>query len=281
MLYIGIMKHEDILSELTPRVCDVAREVGAYLRVERRTFDINRVEEKGLHDYVSYVDREAERRVVAGLSSLLPGAGFITEEHTAAYRGEEYFWIIDPLDGTTNYVHDKSPYSVSIALGRVREGLIAGVVYDVCRDECFYAWRCGGAYVNGEPIRVSRCERFESSYVHIGLPYDAERYRPMATAMLHALYGRVGAVRICGSAAMDICNVAAGRVEAYIEPGLHVWDIAAGVVILREACGRVSNFDASELFTPDVPPAMWRDMQYDVLATNSLLHDTFLSIIEV
>ena len=128
---------------LTEAVCQVARSTGTYLREARRDFRPERVEQKHARDFVSYVDREAERRVVTGLRDLLPGAGFLTEEQTVAYGAERVCWVVDPLDGTTNFIHDVAPYAVSIAL-RVERQVVLGVVCEACRDECFYAWQDGG-----------------------------------------------------------------------------------------------------------------------------------------
>ena len=133
------------LQQLTTEVCRIATEAGNFLRKERRSFSRERVVEKHAHDYVSYVDKESERLLVAQLSALLPEAGFIAEEGSAVYKNEPYCWVIDPLDGTTNYIHDNAPYCVSIALRSCTE-LLLGVVYEVCRDECFYAWKGGKAW---------------------------------------------------------------------------------------------------------------------------------------
>ena len=130
------------LKQLTADVCRIATEVGHFLKEERKNFRRERVVEKHAHDYVSYVDKESEVRVVKALTALLPEAGFITEEGSAIYQDEPYCWVIDPLDGTTNYIHDEAPYCVSIALRSCTE-LLLGVVYEVCRDECFFAWKGG------------------------------------------------------------------------------------------------------------------------------------------
>lgn len=123
------------LQQLTTEVCRIATEAGNFLRKERRSFSRERVVEKHAHDYVSYVDKESERLLVAQLSALLPEAGFIAEEGSAVYKNEPYCWVIDPLDGTTNYIHDNAPYCVSIALRSCTE-LLLGVVYEVCRYVC-------------------------------------------------------------------------------------------------------------------------------------------------
>lgn len=134
------------LEQLTADVCRIATTIGDFLKEERKSFRSEYIVEKCTHDYVSYVDKESERKLVAELSVLLPEAGFITEEGSATYNDEPYCWVIDPLDGTTNYIHDNAPYCVSIAL-RSRNELLLGVVYEVCRDECFYAWKGGESLV--------------------------------------------------------------------------------------------------------------------------------------
>ena len=269
---IGISDLEYLCAE----VRQIARKAGAFLRDERQKFDRERVEEKSAHNYVSYVDKESERRLVEQLSTLLPEAGFIAEEGSGSLTDEEYCWVIDPLDGTSNYIHDMAPYSVSIAL-RDREELLLGVVYEVCRNECFYAWKDGGAYLNGVRISASPVTSIGTAYIHLGLPYDAEKYRTFSTAMLSRFYGHVGGVRIAGSAAMDICGVAAGRTEAYIEPSLHLWDVAAGILILREAGGIVSDFEGCSLLYGATAGDSLRVDGYDVVATNSGLHADVLS----
>ena len=128
------------LEKLTSEVCRVAREAGAYIQEERTRFNVNQVERKHAHDYVSYVDKGSERMIIEALKALLPEAGFITEEGLATHRDEQMLWVVDPLDGTTNFIHGFAPYAVSIALTRGREFLL-GVVYEVCANECFYAWK--------------------------------------------------------------------------------------------------------------------------------------------
>ena len=163
------------LQQLTTEVCRIATEAGNFLRKERRSFSRERVVEKHAHDYVSYVDKESERLLVAQLSALLPEAGFIAEEGSAVYKNEPYCWVIDPLDGTTNYIHDNAPYCVSIALRSCTE-LLLGVVYEVCRDECFYAWKGGKAWMNGDELHVSKIENIEEAFVITELPYNHRQY---------------------------------------------------------------------------------------------------------
>ena len=153
----GIQKTTDMLNleTIALQVCDIAREAGAYIKKERASFSVEKVERKHAHDYVSYVDKGSEQLIVKALRALLPEAGFITEEGTAkgddvgCLKDEEgCTWVVDPLDGTTNFIHGFAPYAVSIALIRGRE-ILVGVVYEICADECFYAWKGGGAFMDG------------------------------------------------------------------------------------------------------------------------------------
>lgn len=257
------------LESLCTEVQQIACRAGDFLRDERRNFDRSRVEEKSAHNYVSYVDKESERRLVEELSALLPGAGFIAEEGSGSLENEEYCWVIDPLDGTTNYIHNLAPYCVSIAL-RNREELLLGVVYEVCRDECFYAWKGGKAWLDGRPIHVSDVCELDKAFIALGFPYDAERYRPVALRLMERLYGYAGGTRLMGSAAAELCYVACGRFDARIEAFLGPWDVAAGGLILQEAGGRLTDFSGGDT---------WTDAQ-EVLASNGKLHERLGRMVE-
>lgn len=243
-------------------VCQIARRAGEYIRKERAGFSLSSVERKHAHDYVSYVDKESERMTVEALNALLPEAGFITEEGLATHRGEQWLWVVDPLDGTTNFIHGFAPYAVSIALTRGRDILI-GVVYEICSDECFYAWRGGGAYVNGTPIHVAQ-NRLEDALLCLQLPYNSDAYKPVIKRLLDRYYGNVGSIRMIGSAAMALCYVAAGRLDAYAERYIGQWDYMAGALIVEEAGGKVTDYDGHEYY-----------MESDgVVATNGLINIT-------
>ena len=167
-------------------VCGIARSAGAFIRRERGQFKKTDIESKAHNNFVSYVDKQAEKQIVAALGKLLPNAGFVTEEGTAAAQGKErHLWIIDPLDGTTNFIHGLFPYSTSIAL--MEDGrAAAGVVYEVGLDECFYAWQGGGAYCNGNAIRVSDARSVKDSLIITGFPYLAsERYKGYMEALIY------------------------------------------------------------------------------------------------
>ena len=257
------------LKQLTVEVCRIATEAGHFLKEERKNFRRERVMEKHAHDYVSYVDKESEKRVVAALKALLPEAGFIVEEGSAVYRDEPYCWVADPLDGTTNYIHDNAPYCVSIAL-RNKSELLLGVVYDPCLDECFYAWKGGGAYLNEQPIQVSSVGRLEDAFVVTELPYNSEQYARTGEYLIHELYGKVAGIRMNGSAAMAICYVAAGRFDAWLEAFLGKWDFSAAALIVQEAGGQVTDFYGNACFIDG----------HHVVATNGRLHPFLLQLVE-
>lgn len=257
------------LDKLVGQVCDVAVSMGHFLRDQRAAFDRSAVVEKGPHDYVSYVDKMSEERLVAALSALLPEAGFITEEKTTRqHTAEEYCWVVDPLDGTTNFIHDMAPYCVSIAL-RNRSEVLLGVVYEVCRDECYWAYKGGGAYLNGAPIRVTQVASMADAQILLGFPYDSDSFRPVVLGLIAQMYGHVGAERLLGSAAAELCYVAAGRAEARIEGLLGPWDVAAGSLILTEAGGLVTDFDGGDTYLNG----------REVLASNGLIHQLLMQIV--
>ena len=256
------------LEELTKQVRVLAMETGKFLKKERTHFQREKVQEKNAHDYVSYVDKESERRIVARLQELLPEAGFIAEEGSGSLTTEEYCWVVDPLDGTTNFIHNNAPFCVSIAL-RNREDILLGVVYEVCRNECFWAWKGSAAYLNGEEIHVTNINNLDQSFIELGFPYDAERFRPIITRLIERLYGRVGGLRLMGSAAVELCYIAAGRFEARFEGLLGPWDIAAGSIILTQAGGKITDFSGGDSFYSG----------HEVLATNGQIHEQMLKII--
>lgn len=229
------------LKTLTSGVITLTKEAGAFIRKESLVFEREQVEYKGLHDMVSYVDKTSEIALVKGLRLLLPEAGFVTEEETTTISGDKYNWIIDPLDGTTNFIHGLPTYSISIAL-KCDDELILGVVYEINRDECFSAWKNGGAYLNGKPISVSKATRIEKTLLATGFPYYEFGKLDAYLAVLKELMQRCHGVRRIGSAAIDLAYVACGRFDGYFEFNLNSYDVAAGIVLVREAGGHVFDF---------------------------------------
>jgi myo-inositol-1(or 4)-monophosphatase len=233
------------LNQLTKQIEAVAREAGSFIRKEALSFDISRAEVKGLNNFVSYVDKGAEKIIVNKLTELLPESGFIAEEGTSEKKGPVYNWVVDPLDGTTNFLHGLPPYAVSIAL-KEHDEIIAGAVYELTGDEMFTGWKDGGAWLNGNKIHVSGAGRLSESLVATGFPYTdfsrLDRYMELFSWFCQHSHG----VRRLGSAATDIAYIACGRFEAFYEYGLYPWDIAAASIILKEAGGRISDFSGNE-----------------------------------
>lgn len=251
------------------RVREIAREAGDYIATERKRFTVDQVEEKGTFNFVSYVDKGAENIIVEALGELLPEAGFIAEEGSGRVdEGAPYQWIIDPLDGTTNFVHGLPPYAVSIALwdAHARE-VVVGVVYEVTLQECFYSWKgAEAAYLNGEPVRVSDVARVEDALVLTGLAYglDAEVVRHFENSFAYFNRHSHGARRL-GSAATDLVYVACGRADAFYQVNLSPWDVAAGAFIVRQAGGRVTDFCGGDDYTfgrsiVTSTPGIWDDI---------------------
>jgi myo-inositol-1(or 4)-monophosphatase len=200
---------------------------------------------------------------------LLPEAGFVTEEKTATIAGEQYDWIIDPLDGTTNFIHGLPTYAISIALQCDGE-LVLGVVYEINRDECFSAWKNGGAYLNDKQISVSKASAIENTLLATGFPYYEFGRLDAYLAVLKELMQRCHGVRRIGSAAIDLAYVACGRFDGYFEFNLNSYDVAAGIVLVREAGGQVFDFTGGNNSIE----------RREMLATNGLISDELLLILE-
>lgn len=233
------------LQTLCQEVCQLAKSTGAFIREEGSNFQRNRVEVKGKNDFVSYVDKSSEERLVKGLSLLIPDAGFIAEEGTSSKRGETYNWVIDPLDGTTNFIHGLPCYAISIGLLR-NEELVMGVVYEINFDECFYAWEGSPAYLNGKEIHVSQAPTLADSLLATGFPYyDYSRLKEYMELFEHFMQTTHGLRRL-GSAATDLAYVACGRFDGFYEYCLQPWDVAAGAFLVQQAGGKVCDFSGGK-----------------------------------
>ena len=227
------------------KVQEIARETGSFIRDEREKVSEKDVELKSVASLVTYVDKTAEARIVEALKKMIPQSGFITEEGTATHSNEKYKWVIDPLDGTTNYIHGISPHSVSIALMEKNE-LVVGVVYEIGQNEMFYAWKDSPAFLNGKKIKVSKTTNLADTLIGTGFPYYAfERVDDYNNVMKELMQYTRGLRRL-GSAAVDLAYVACGRFDGFFEHALHAWDVAAGVLIIRQAGGKVSDFNGGE-----------------------------------
>ncbi len=257
------------LKTIVSEVAELARETGKFIRHESEGFDISLTEKKGLHDLVSYVDKKSEEILVQKLSVILPEAGFITEEGTSTKKCGKYCWVIDPLDGTTNFVHGLQPYAISIGLLEDEEP-VAGVVYEVVGSEIFTAWKNGGAWLNNKAIHVSETKSLSDSLIATGFPYnDFSRLDEFLESLKHFSKTTHG-IRRLGSAAIDMAYVACGRFETFYEYGLNPWDIAAATIIVREAGGKVSDFRGNEK----------KLSGSDVIASNNFLYSEFLETVD-
>jgi myo-inositol-1(or 4)-monophosphatase len=240
---------------------DIAREAGKIAIEERKTLSASEIHAKGSDkDMVTDVDRRLENFLIAKIKDKYPGHDIYGEETGISGTGSEYRWVIDPIDGTTSYIHDFQYYSVSIALQKNGEN-IAGVVHAPKLDEMFYAKKGKGAFLNEQPIKVSKRGRLKDSLLATGfaclranLPENNLKYFPR-------IMPEIRGIRRCGSAAIDLCYVACGRFDGFWELNLNLYDVAAGVLILEEAGGIVTDIRGSKNFPED-----------GIIATNALIH---------
>ena len=236
------------LSELEKDVISLCEEVGEFMSKESENFDLSKIEQKGsFSNLVSYVDKESEKRLVARLSKLLPGSGFLAEEGTETKGTNAYRWIIDPLDGTTNYLHGLPIYAISIGLQQ-NDKTVLGIVYDVSHKDCYHAIENNPAYCNQKEIRISPINKLEESLLATGFPYyhldKRENYLEIIKIFLEKTHG----IRRLGSAAMDLAYVACGKLEGFFEYNLSPWDVAGGTFIVQQAGGIVTDFKGGENF---------------------------------
>jgi myo-inositol-1(or 4)-monophosphatase len=245
-----------------PGMSDIAREAGALLMpyFRRRVT----VEYKGEADLVTEADRNSEALIRKRIQALWPDHDVLGEEEGLVDTGSEYRWYVDPLDGTTNFAHSFPMFCVSLGLEHKGQR-IAGVVYDPTRDELFAAEKGSGAFLNGEPIRVSKIAKLKESLVATGFP-SQKRHKNPNIHFYHQITLLTHGIRRAGSAALDLCYVAAGRLEGFWEFNLNPWDTAAGVLMVEEAGGRVSGFDGSP----------FKINSNETLASNGSIHQQLL-----
>jgi len=200
--------------------------------------------EKGKNDYVTNVDKASEEAIIEVIKKSYPNHTIITEESGALEGSDnDVQWVIDPLDGTTNFVKGLPHFSVSIAI-RVKGRTEVGVVYDPIRNELFTAVRGEGAKLNEQRLRVENKRDLSGAVLATGFPFKQPKYMPMQFNMMQSLIEEAADFRRTGSAALDLCYVASGRLDGYFEYGIKAWDVAAGDLIVREAGGLVCDFDA-------------------------------------
>jgi len=288
------------LDKICSQVIDLTKKAGSFIRDEAAVFDRSKVEYKGFNDLVTWVDKEAEIRLIKGLQQILPGAGFIAEEGTQGSNSgsssnedsTQFNWIVDPLDGTTNFTHSVPVFAISIALmnssppltpspplippkggekkggrtgqhftlpqgksdgkvppsGGFRGATLLGVVYEINRDECFYAYKNGGAFCNNKKITISDTAQLSESLLATGFPYADFEKMPEYLEILKTFMQNSHGLRRMGSAAVDLAYVACGIFEGFFEYSLHAWDVAAGALIVEEAGGIVTDFKGGNDF---------------------------------
>jgi myo-inositol-1(or 4)-monophosphatase len=246
--------------------CEAALKAGGILRDNIK--GIREITFKGDINLVTEMDMRSERAVVETLLASFPGHGIIAEEETRILSNSGFTWIIDPLDGTTNYAHGYPCFSVSIAL-EYGDEIVLGVVYDPMRDELFMAQKNKGAFLNGKPIKVSNIDTLIKSLLATGFPYDRTVSERNNLDHFHDLLMTSQEVRRDGSAALDLCSVASGRFDGFWELKLKPWDVAAGSLIVLEAGGMVSNFSGMKFSIHDE----------EILASNGRIHGKMVEIL--
>ncbi len=254
--------------QICNKTCDLAREVGKFILEQKSEISTKKVEEKSFNSFVTYVDKTAEEKIVSRLEEIIPGSGILGEEEMANKKGNQYTWIIDPLDGTTNFIHGVPPFSISIAL-RKNEETILGVVYEINLDECFYSWKGAPAYLNGNIIKVSDAKIVKDSLISTGFPYyDYKKISPFLETLEYFMRNSHG-IRRHGSAAVDLAYVACGRFDAFYEYSLHAWDVAAGAFLIKQAGGNVSDFSGGDDYI----------FGAEIIAANNYIFEEFKTVI--
>jgi myo-inositol-1(or 4)-monophosphatase len=217
-----------------------ARSAGNVIIRNLGKLDTLAIHTKDRNDFVTEVDRQAEQEIIYILRKAFPGHGILAEE-SGFQEGDEHQWIIDPLDGTTNFLHGFPQFAVSIAM-RHKGRLEHGVVYDPLRQEIFSASRGAGATLNDQRLRVTNRKTLEGSLLGTGFPFKSQQHLEVYLEMFRALFPQTAGIRRAGSAALDLAYVAAGRLDGFWEIGLSIWDMAAGVLLIQEAGGLSSDF---------------------------------------
>ncbi|MDA9819861.1 inositol monophosphatase [Salibacteraceae bacterium] len=258
------MKASIDLDELFPKAEKIVRRVGKKIRKIHKSSESIKIDQKQFHDYVTEVDRQSEQELIRELGLLLPESGFLAEESATKHSRKGFYWVIDPLDGTTNFIHRLPVYAVSVALC-YNEDYVMSFVFECHSKEMFTAYK-GVAMLNGEKIRVSSVRTFDPALLATGFPFREFDMLDPYVQVLKQLMQKTSGLRRMGSAAVDLAYVACGRFDAYFEYNLNPWDVAAGLHIVRCAGGIVSDFHGSE---------EWSDGS-QILASNPYLYKDLL-----
>lgn len=256
------------LNKICRQVIDLSDEAGKFIMRELNRFAPSDIKKKGYNDLVSYVDRHTEQILIKGLHKILPGSGILAEESGETAK-KEYTWVIDPLDGTTNFLHKLPCFAISIGLHK-NDYPVLGVVNELNRKECFSAIKGEGAKMNGKSISVSPQAKMIDSLVATGFPYNDFRQQGEYMNLFKDLMKCTQGIRRIGSASVDMAYVACGRFEVFYEYGLKPWDISAGTIIVEEAGGKVSDFYGGNNHI----------FGRTIVASNSTTHKPFLKVLQ-
>lgn len=221
-----------------------ARSAGDLILRSADNVSLLHIDQKGKNDYASEVDRMAEREIINIIKAAYPEHAILAEE-SGTHKGNDFVWVIDPLDGTTNFLHGFPQYAVSIAL-KHKGRLEVGVVYDPLRDELFTAKRGGGAMLNNRRLRVTNQTSLKGALIGTGFPFKTDKHLDAYLGMFRALTTDCAGIRRAGAAALDLAYVAAGRLDGFWEIGVMEWDVAAGILLIKEAGGVITDFSFND-----------------------------------
>ncbi len=252
--------------KITKQVAELCIRTGEFIQEEVHKVRTSDIETKSINNFVTYVDKTSEMRLMEELSRILPGTGFIAEE-SPSLETKELNWVIDPLDGTTNFIHGVPIYSISIALMDKSEVLL-GVVLEINLKECFYSWKGSPSYLNGKSISVSSAASVKDSLFATGFPYHDYGHLDGYLDFFRFLMQHSRGIRRLGSAAADLAYVACGRFDGFYEYGLSPWDVAAGILLVKNAGGIVTDFSGCSNFI----------FGKELVATNPSIHPEFMDV---
>ncbi|UCE05702.1 MAG: inositol monophosphatase [bacterium] len=256
---------------MTPKelAISVATQAGKILKENIGTITADDVEDKRPFDYVTEIDKACEQLIIKSIKKHFPAHEILAEESGKTKHKNAYCWIIDPLDGTTNFIHGNPHSAVSIALQKDNE-IILGVTYDPYRDELYYAEIGKGAYGNNKRVYVSRQANINNCLIATGFPFKSRSFLDQYWRVLSEIFMNVSGIRRTGSAALDLAYVACGRFDGFWELKLSPWDVAAGALIIEEAGGKITDFEGEDNH-------IWTG---DVVASNGIIHDFMMSKVQ-
>ena len=257
-------------TDLLIQLESICRKAGEFQLSHFGKISRSEISDKGLNQLVSFVDIESEKLLVKELEKLYPGCAFITEEGTGIGNEQsDMSWIIDPLDGTTNFIHGVPCYAISIALIR-EQTIVLGVVYEINLNECFYTWENSAAYMNGKIIHVSTTNKLADALLATGFPYYNYKRMKEYMQLFEYYMQHTRGLRRLGSAATDLAYVACGRFDAFYEYSLQPWDVAAGAFLVQQAGGSVCDFSGSTNFI----------FGKEIIASNKFCFDEMLTTVK-